>query len=139
MNLPRSILFAAVTLALAAQGVWAVEGDIVFERKERPAGAQQPATTDSQTPERKPDQDIVSESESKFYPPATFPHWTHTIRYRCLVCHPRIFPMEAGSTPVVGTENHKEKSCGRCHNGRNAFDTAFATCGRCHISREEKQ
>jgi len=131
MKFPRFIPFVALTLTLGAQDVWAVEGDIVFERKDRPAAEESPETGN------KPAGDVIPGGRES-YPPATFPHWTHIIRYRCFVCHPRIYPMEAGATPLFGTENHKQKSCGRCHNGRSAFDASFTACSRCHISREEE-
>ncbi|MFQ5693324.1 MAG: hypothetical protein ACE5IM_09815 [Nitrospinota bacterium] len=90
------MLLATVVFVLALQGVWAVEGDIVFQRKERPAGQAQPAGekagekagAESAGPERKPGADILPKAETAFYPPATFPHWVHVIRYRCFACHP---------------------------------------------------
>ncbi|MFQ5693323.1 MAG: cytochrome c3 family protein [Nitrospinota bacterium] len=41
--------------------------------------------------------------------------------------------MKVGSSPSIGRENHKEESCGRCHDGKNAFDVSFQACGRCHL------
>lgn len=32
-------------------------------------------------------------SGEQAYAPATFPHWTHQVRYRCYVCHPAVFKM----------------------------------------------
>ncbi len=152
MRALRPLLFAAAVVALGVHGVWAVEGDIIFERLDRPApseadadGAQpseddeEEAAEDDEEPEGKRDEDVAPEAASKFYPPAFFPHWVHIIRFRCFVCHPRLYRMEIGPPLPSGREHHNEKSCGRCHNGAIGFEISFALCGHCHLSRDEAE
>jgi c(7)-type cytochrome triheme protein len=65
------------------------------------------------------------------YPPASFAHWVHRIRYRCSACHPTLFKAEAGSNSIVMSEISRGGSCGKCHNGATAFGAL--ECQRCHI------
>ncbi len=105
----RTGLAAAFALAVAvtaavAPGV-AVEGDIRFKRKD---------------------------GMSTETPPALFPHWVHRTRFRCYVCHESIFTMRAGANDVTMDAIQDGKFCGRCHDGKTAFQVKFETCGRCH-------
>ncbi len=63
--------------------------------------------------------------------PATFSHKFHTQAYGCKDCHTKIFPYKS----VVGKANMddmlKGKSCGSCHNGKDAFASS-ADCDKCH-------
>ncbi len=72
-----------------------------------------------------------SETDKK-YPPAYFPHWVHEIRYRCYVCHPAVFVMKKGANDLTKETMRKGESCGKCHNGRFAFEIGLQTCSRCH-------
>lgn len=100
------ILLAAATVIPSRSAV-AVEGDVVFKRKDSEGGT----------------------------PPATFPHWIHRIRYKCYACHPDLFAMKAGSTTVTMEAMLEGKFCGACHNGKIAWGVAFDTCNRCHVEK----
>ncbi len=105
----RAALLAAV-LVLAATGVaLTAPGDLTFERK---------GATES-------------------YPEAIFEHWRHAIQYRCYVCHPVPFVMETGGSGLTGREMHETSACGRCHNGRVAFNVELQSCNRCHRPLEK--
>jgi c(7)-type cytochrome triheme protein len=66
-------------------------------------------------------------------PRAVFPHWVHRTRYLCSACHEQLFEMKAGKS--VGSMDliSSGKSCGVCHNGRQAFSADFGACDRCHV------
>jgi c(7)-type cytochrome triheme protein len=100
-----SLLVAAV-VACGAGAMAEAPGDIEFEREGEAAGP---------------------------VPPAVFTHWRHRIRYRCYVCHPRIFNMEAGSNKITMKSIGKGEWCGVCHNGKTAFKVDFKNCARCHF------
>lgn len=102
-----TVLVVGVSLVLVAfvgQGA-AVEGDILFQRKEQ---------------------------ADKNTPPAQFPHWAHRIRFKCYVCHEAIFQMKAGANAVSMDAIQEGKFCGACHDGKTAFAVGFETCQRCH-------
>jgi c(7)-type cytochrome triheme protein len=61
-----------------------------------------------------------------------FPHWVHRMRFTCNVCHDALFPMAAGQSDMTMDAMRAGESCGRCHNGRIAFDTGPRNCSRCH-------
>ena len=61
--------------------------------------------------------------------PVTFSHKKHLSAYKCAVCHPKIYDM-AAKKPVTMAQMEKGKSCGACHNGKNAFKTE--ECIKCH-------
>jgi len=65
-------------------------------------------------------------------PLSRFPHWIHRIRYQCRACHPGLFDMRAGAAVITMAEMSAGKSCGRCHNGRDAFRAQVDNCDRCH-------
>lgn len=101
------------SLTLAGGGaVYAALGDLVFERK----GANQATAS---------------------IKPAIFPHWVHRARFRCYVCHPKLFKMELGADDITMDKIQKGEYCGACHNGRIAFDVEFQSCDRCHTEPTE--
>lgn len=96
----------AVALAsAAAAGIAADYGDILYERKA--AGMDDVA-------------------------PAVFPHWVHRLQFKCGACHNEPFKMKAGANPVTMDDIQEGRSCGVCHNGKDAFISNFDTCSRCH-------
>lgn len=68
--------------------------------------------------------------------PAIFPHWLHRVRYRCDSCHSKLFEMQLGASEISMELIAKGKSCGACHNGRQAFAVSFQSCVRCHVAAE---
>ena len=101
------LAFLIFTIVLPLSWGWAVEGDIVFQRKGGEGGI----------------------------PPAVFPHWFHRIRYKCYACHPSITEMKAGANPITMDAISAGKFCGACHNGKIAWDVSFETCNRCHVGK----
>jgi len=100
-------------LIIAGGGAaYGAEGDLVFERK----GAAQGAAS---------------------IKPSIFPHWVHRARFRCYVCHPKLFTMELGADDITMDKIQKGQYCGACHNGRIAFDVEFQSCDRCHTEPSE--
>ncbi len=97
-------LLGAILLASAAL---AVEGDVVFKRKDGAGGIA----------------------------PAYFPHWIHRIRYKCYACHDALFKMKAGESAVTMDAIGQRKYCGACHNGTIAWGSSFDTCNRCHVGK----
>lgn len=67
----------------------------------------------------------------KNVPPATFSHSFHLQAYKCTDCHTKIFPYRAVTGKATMEDMFKGKSCGSCHNGKNAFSAA-GDCGKCH-------
>lgn len=72
MTLVRALAVAMAFLVFGAGASLSEPGDVVMER-----------------PEGKAEQT---------YPAATFPHWVHSIRYRCFACHPAVFSMTTFET-----------------------------------------
>ncbi len=68
--------------------------------------------------------------------PATFPHWKHRIRFRCLTCHPDIFPMSRDATGIDMAAISAGEFCGRCHDHNTAWGPTFDTCVKCHPAHE---
>lgn len=91
---------------LLVSAALAVEGDVIFKRKDGEGG----------------------------FPPAVFPHWIHRIRYKCYACHPALFEMQAGANAVSMEAIQAGKFCGACHNGAIAWPVTFETCNRCHVA-----
>ncbi len=58
-----------------------------------------------------------------------FPHVTHTALLSCTNCHPGLFQMQKGATPISMAAITEGRSCGVCH-GKVAFPTT--ACLRCH-------
>ena len=99
-------LFTLFTLASAAIAK-PVTGDVTFERK--------------------------TKGEEDF-PPATFSHWLHRVKFKCYVCHNEKvgFEMKAGSAAITMALIDEGKYCGACHKGQPAFAVGFESCSRCH-------
>ncbi len=66
--------------------------------------------------------------------PVRFPHARHKKRYKCAVCHPRIFKAERGANKITMKLNMNRKFCGspNCHNSKKAFPLYY--CAKCHTS-----
>lgn len=63
---------------------------------------------------------------------AVFSHKFHLdMDYKCDVCHTKIFPYKAVSGRATMADMEKGKSCGACHNGKDAA-TVAGNCDRCH-------
>jgi len=63
--------------------------------------------------------------------PVVFPHWAHRKGYTCKVCHTDLgFTMKAGATDIKQADIEAGRSCGACHNGKEAFGPF--ECIRCH-------
>lgn len=67
----------------------------------------------------------------KNVPAATFSHSFHLQAYKCNDCHTKIFPYRAITGKATMDDMAKGKSCGSCHNGKDAFSSA-GDCGKCH-------
>jgi c(7)-type cytochrome triheme protein len=67
--------------------------------------------------------------------PVVFSHEYHVIKkgLKCTDCHYEIFQMAQGSYEMKMEELTKGAFCGKCHNGRKAFDVKDKkNCIRCH-------
>lgn len=108
-----SLLFAAGTLAATAPG----------------------GSTGSGPPPLKLPPDIVYAREGHADSAVTFSHTTHVMFAgdRCTGCHPALFPMlKRGPAPSHAAMN-AGGSCGRCHEGTQAFGVADSSaCRTCH-------
>jgi c(7)-type cytochrome triheme protein len=62
---------------------------------------------------------------------ALFSHNFHLGMYSCKECHTKTFPYKAGAKHASMTDMEKGKSCGVCHNGKDAFSAA-GDCAKCH-------
>ena len=62
---------------------------------------------------------------------AVFSHAVHTGMFSCKDCHTKTFAYKAGSTKSTMASMEKGKSCGICHNGKDAF-TVVGECDKCH-------
>lgn len=70
--------------------------------------------------------------------PVVFPHWFHRIRFKCKMCHEYIFIMQKGANNITMASNMKGEFCGKCHDGRIAWDLVY--CDRCHsLKLEDKK
>ncbi|MEI6212805.1 MAG: cytochrome c3 family protein [Desulfuromonadales bacterium] len=67
----------------------------------------------------------------KNVPAATFSHDFHTQAYKCNDCHTKTFPYRAVVGKATMDDMAKGKSCGSCHNGKDAF-ASTGDCGKCH-------
>lgn len=63
--------------------------------------------------------------------PALFSHNFHLQLYKCADCHTKTFPYRAVVGKATMDDMFKGKSCGTCHNGKDAF-AATGDCGKCH-------
>lgn len=62
---------------------------------------------------------------------AAFSHEIHTGMYKCSDCHTKIFPYKVGGKHYTMADMAKGKSCGSCHNGKDAF-ASTGDCTKCH-------
>ncbi len=62
---------------------------------------------------------------------ANFSHDFHLGMYKCADCHTKIFPYKAGALKATMGDMDKGKSCGACHNGKDAFKSSD-DCTKCH-------
>lgn len=63
--------------------------------------------------------------------PAVFSHEFHTKMYSCKDCHTATFPYKAAAGKATMDDMLKGKSCGACHNAKDAFATS-GDCDKCH-------
>lgn len=63
-----------------------------------------------------------------------FSHTKHVAKYPCGSCHPGLYAASSKNKRVTMTEMEKGKSCGACHNGKDAFP--LASCGKCHPTKD---
>ena len=63
--------------------------------------------------------------------PATFSHAFHTQAYSCKDCHTKTFPYKTVVGKATMEDMGKGKSCGVCHNGKDAF-ASTGDCDKCH-------
>jgi c(7)-type cytochrome triheme protein len=63
--------------------------------------------------------------------PVTFSHDFHLGLYKCQDCHGVIFGKPGSRTPASMSDMEKGKSCGACHDGKQAF-SAMESCAKCH-------
>lgn len=66
--------------------------------------------------------------------PTVFDHGKHAGLYSCGKCHSAIYSLSPSHKPVSMAAMQKGKSCGACHNAKEAF--ALAKCDKCHPVRE---
>lgn len=64
--------------------------------------------------------------------PAVFPHWFHRVRFKCSVCHPKIFPMKVTGKEITMDAIRGGQFCGTCHGTDVAWGPTFDTCVVCH-------
>ena len=64
-----------------------------------------------------------------------FSHQSHVefTERHCLSCHPQLFPMLQRGPAPTHQEMNNHRSCGTCHDGKQAFGTQDgASCRNCH-------
>jgi len=66
--------------------------------------------------------------------PTIFKHAEHIESHHCSDCHTRLYPTTRRAKKVSMAEMEKGKSCGACHNGKDA--TAISSCATCHPTKE---
>ncbi|NJD92398.1 MAG: cytochrome C [Geobacter sp.] len=69
--------------------------------------------------------------KSKGVTDAVFSHQVHIGMFKCPDCHTKVFPYKAGATKATMATMEAGKSCGTCHNGKDAF-TVKGECDKCH-------
>ena len=67
--------------------------------------------------------------------PTIFSHNKHVSRYSCSACHTRLFSLGSNRHRSMAAME-KGKSCGACHNAKEAF--AVSECEKCHPVKEIK-
>jgi c(7)-type cytochrome triheme protein len=73
------------------------------------------------------DVELVPEAGEGFK--AVFSHEAHTALLACPSCHPALFEMKGGATPITMEKINAGEQCGVCH-GTVAFSAS--ACARCH-------
>lgn len=63
--------------------------------------------------------------------PVTFSHEIHLGMYKCQDCHGGAFGKPGSHTPAKMADMEKGKSCGSCHDDKQAF-TVKGSCASCH-------
>lgn len=107
----KLFLVLTIGLFLAVPVVAAAPGDVILDRKTKAMG----------------------------FDPVVFPHWRHRINFRCSVCHEQIFEMKRGANAITMEKMNKGEFCGKCHNGKVAFNVEFQNCARCHVPAAKKR
>jgi c(7)-type cytochrome triheme protein len=70
--------------------------------------------------------------------PASFSHTFHTSVYSCKDCHTKTFPYKTVVGKTTMDDMAKGKSCGTCHNGKDAFASS-GDCDKCHKGMKPSQ
>ena len=65
--------------------------------------------------------------------PTTFSHSKHVEMYSCSICHTRLYSLGPNKRTSMAAMQ-KGKSCGACHNAKDAF--AISQCEKCHPVQE---
>lgn len=65
--------------------------------------------------------------------PTVFSHSRHVKKYSCSTCHTKLYAL-GSNKPVSMAAMEKGKSCGHCHNAKEAF--ALSDCGKCHPTKD---
>jgi c(7)-type cytochrome triheme protein len=65
--------------------------------------------------------------------PTVFSHTKHVARYKCSACHTKLYSIGSNRHASMAAME-KGKSCGACHNAKEAF--AVSQCQKCHPVRE---
>jgi c(7)-type cytochrome triheme protein len=55
------------------------------------------------------------------------------MQFKCGACHEELFKMKAGTSTITMDAIKAGESCGKCHDGKAAFESNFDTCLRCHV------
>lgn len=64
-----------------------------------------------------------------------FNHEKHVeMGFLCKACHPEPYLTKDKHKKVTMAEMNKGKSCGKCHNGKEAFTTK-GNCKTCHVKK----
>ena len=66
--------------------------------------------------------------------PVAFSHTKHLKTMQCNSCHTKLYLAGPNNKHVSMAEMEKGKSCGACHNAKDAF--AVADCAKCHPVKE---
>ena len=66
--------------------------------------------------------------------PTHFSHKTHLDVAGCGACHPKLYTANPKNRPAGMAAMEKGKSCGACHNAKQAF--SVKECSKCHPVRE---
>ena len=76
-------------------------------------------------------------STSNGVEPVSFSHWSHRAKYTCRVCHWELgFSFKSGGTDITEEDNRNGLFCGKCHDGKVAFDHSEKNCQRCHTGEK---